>query len=63
MTSTFCRPRIAFLAVLLAICATASEQDARIQKIAGTVLEIPMGEKEPPLRLSLAQLMKAEPLG
>ena len=34
-------------------------QEARIQRIEALVLDIPMGEKEPPLRLSLAQAMSA----
>jgi CubicO group peptidase (beta-lactamase class C family) len=37
----------------------ATAQDTRIQKIEAQVLDIPMGEKEPPLRLSLAQAMQA----
>ncbi len=49
---------ITFL-TLFALCAAGNAQEARIQKIAATVLEIPMGEKEPPLKLSLAQAMKA----
>ena len=34
-------------------------QEARIQRIEALVLDISMGEKEPPLRLNLAQLMEA----
>ena len=54
---------------LVAICAAetlaaqskpgATTQEARIQKIESQVLDIPMGEKEPPLRLSLVQAMQA----
>ncbi len=39
--------------------AASTTQEARIQKIEALVLDIPMGEKEPPLRLSLAQAMSA----
>ena len=46
------------VACTAANAASPTTDAARIQKIAGTVLEIPMG-KEPPLRLSLAQVMKA----
>jgi CubicO group peptidase (beta-lactamase class C family) len=46
-------------AVAKAVAASpATEPDARMQKIEATVVDIPMGEKEPPLRLSLAQLME-----
>jgi CubicO group peptidase (beta-lactamase class C family) len=34
------------------------EQDGRFRAIETTAVDIPMGEKEPPLRLSLAQLME-----
>ena len=34
-------------------------QEARIQRIEALVLDMSMGEKEPPLRLNLAQLMEA----
>ena len=36
----------------------AARQDERIRKIEATALDIPMGENEPPVRLSLAQLME-----
>src|SRR5207245_2367472 len=36
----------------------ASRQDERIRTIEATAVDIPMGEKEPPLRLSLAELME-----
>ena len=36
-----------------------SGQEARIQRIEALVLDISMGQKEPPLRLNLAQLMAA----
>jgi CubicO group peptidase (beta-lactamase class C family) len=40
--------------------ASSSTQETRIQRIEATVVNIPMvGEKEPPLRLNLAQLMDA----
>jgi CubicO group peptidase (beta-lactamase class C family) len=38
--------------------APAALQEERIQKIEATAVDIPMGEKEPPVRLSLAQLME-----
>jgi CubicO group peptidase (beta-lactamase class C family) len=39
--------------------AVSTAQDARMQKIESLVLDIPMGEKDPPLRLNLAQAMNA----
>ena len=39
--------------------AASSEQEARIHKIEALVLDIPMGEKDLPLRLNLAQAMDA----
>jgi CubicO group peptidase (beta-lactamase class C family) len=66
-----CRKMLPLVIALVAICAaetlaaqtkpanSATAQDARIQKIEAQVLDIPMGEKEPPLRLSLAQAMQA----
>jgi CubicO group peptidase (beta-lactamase class C family) len=65
------RNMLALFIALVAICAAgnltaqsklangATAQDARIQKIESQVLDIPMGEKDPPLRLSLAQAMQA----
>lgn len=50
---------ITFLALLLALGTAGNAQEARIRKIAATVVEIPMGEKEPPLKLSLDQALKA----
>ncbi|MBI2681152.1 MAG: serine hydrolase [Candidatus Solibacter usitatus] len=47
-----------FAVACAAYAAPPATETAHIQKIAGTVLEIPMG-KQPPLRLSLAQVMKA----
>lgn len=38
--------------------AASSRQEARIQRIEALVLDLPMGEKEPPLRLNLAQAMQ-----
>jgi CubicO group peptidase (beta-lactamase class C family) len=38
--------------------AASSGQEARIQRIEAQVLDLPMGEKEPPLRLNLAQAMQ-----
>jgi len=38
--------------------AASSGQEARIQRIEALVLDLPMGEKEPPLRLNLAQAMQ-----
>src|SRR5258708_29164455 len=39
--------------------ASSSAQEAQINKIEATVVDIPMGEKESPLRLNLSQLMDA----
>jgi CubicO group peptidase (beta-lactamase class C family) len=39
--------------------AASSGQEARIQRIEALVLDIPMGQKEPPLQLNLAQAMQA----
>jgi CubicO group peptidase (beta-lactamase class C family) len=38
--------------------AASSGQEARIQRIEASVLDLPMGEKEPPLQLNLAQAMQ-----
>src|ERR1700674_1950700 len=59
MTSKFCSRWIGLFTVFALVCAADNTQEARIQRITATVLEIPMGGKEPPLHLNVAQLMKA----
>jgi len=55
-----------FLTVALSICtdlplgaqSNPNTQEARIQRIEATVVDMPMGEKKPPLRLDLLKLMQ-----